>query len=85
MNELFLIGHRLPYIIQGRSVIRIPETGIDDAALDIDEKRLFTKFPLRRRFQKPDEFLSPRGAGLDVFDLEGGLGFSCCKDISRRA
>jgi hypothetical protein len=35
MNELFLIGNRLPDVILGFSVIRIPETVIDDAVLDI--------------------------------------------------
>ena len=79
MNELFLIGNRLPDVILGFSVIRIPETVIDDAVLDVYEKRLFTKIPLLRRFQKPDEILSPGGAWPDEFDLEGGLGFLAVK------
>jgi hypothetical protein len=67
INDLL---NRLPCIIWGRAVIRIPETGIDNAVLHVDEQQFFTEIPLLRHFQEPDEFLSPGGAWFDVFDLE---------------
>ena len=51
MNELLLVGNRLPDIILVRPVIGIPETGIDDAVLHIDQKRLFTKVLVLRHLQ----------------------------------
>ena len=70
MNELLLVGNRLPDVILVCPVIRIPETGIDDAVLHVDQERLLAKILVLRHLQQADEFLCPGGAWLDVFDLE---------------
>jgi len=70
MNELLLVGNRLPDVILARPEIGIPETGIDDAVLHVNQKRLFTKVPVLRHLQQADEFFGAGGAWLNVLDLE---------------
>ena len=43
MNELLLVGNRLPDVILVCPVVGIPESGIDDAVLHVDQERLFAK------------------------------------------
>ncbi len=53
---------------------RIPEPGIDDAIVHVDQERVFTKVPVLGHLQKADEFLRSGSTWLDVLDLESKFG-----------
>lgn len=70
INELFLVGNCLSDIVLTGPVIRVPEPGIDDAVLDVDQKRFLAKILVLGYLQQADEFLRPGGARLDVLDFK---------------
>lgn len=43
VNELLLVGNRLPYVVLGGPVICVLEPGIDDTVLHVDQERLLTE------------------------------------------
>jgi len=71
MNELLLVGNRLPDVVLALTVIGIAKAGIDDAILDIDQQRLLTEISVLCHLQETDEFLDSGCARLYVLYLKG--------------
>lgn len=64
MNELFLVGNGLPDVVLVGSVVRVPEPGIDDAVLYVDQKRLLAKSLCSAISSKPMNFSVREALGL---------------------